>query len=312
MSIEIIKPTDRQHWLSLRLQDVTSTEVSALFGLNPYMTKFELWHRKKAQEVVEFEANDRMKWGDRLEPVIAHGVAEDYGWTVHPFKEYMRDTELRAGSSFDFMMFDGEAEGLMEIKKVDSLIFRDKWFFEGDKSSVPTDAPPHIELQVQHQLMLSQHPYARIVALVGGNKAHILKREPDLTIIEKIRKEIADFWQSIEANIEPAPDYEKDIEFLSNLYGYAEPGKFIDSTDEIKQYAVDYVMAMEDEKSAVARKKVAKGKILELIGDAEKVIDEDFSITAGVTGPSFVEAYERKGFRNFRVNWKKKKGNHEE
>ena len=32
--------TDKQSWLENRLLDVTSTEVSALFDMNPYQTEF--------------------------------------------------------------------------------------------------------------------------------------------------------------------------------------------------------------------------------------------------------------------------------
>ena len=77
--IETIIPEDNKHWLQLRTRDVTSTEVSALFGLNPWMTEFELWHNKKSQAVIEIEDNERMKWGRRLEDPIAQGVAEDTG-----------------------------------------------------------------------------------------------------------------------------------------------------------------------------------------------------------------------------------------
>ena len=44
--------TDKQSWLENRLLDVTSTEVSALFNLNPYITEFELYYQKKDKVVV--------------------------------------------------------------------------------------------------------------------------------------------------------------------------------------------------------------------------------------------------------------------
>lgn len=76
--------TDKQEWLKKRLDDITSTEVSALFGLSPYSTEFELWHRKKSREVVELASNERMVWGSRLESAIAGGIASDQGWEVSP------------------------------------------------------------------------------------------------------------------------------------------------------------------------------------------------------------------------------------
>ena len=63
--------TDKQSWLENRLLDVTSTEVSALFNLNPYQTEFELYHQKKDKVVVAISDNERMAWGRRLEDSIA-------------------------------------------------------------------------------------------------------------------------------------------------------------------------------------------------------------------------------------------------
>ena len=41
--------TDKQSWLENRLLDVTSTEVSALFDVNPWQSQFELYDQKKTK-----------------------------------------------------------------------------------------------------------------------------------------------------------------------------------------------------------------------------------------------------------------------
>ena len=224
MSIEIIQPNDEKQWLELRTKDITSTEVSALFGISPYMTKFELWHRKHRGEVVKFDPNERMKWGTRLQDAIAAGIAEENKWSVMRMTEYIRDPELRAGASFDFSLDTYESEnsepGLLEIKNVDSLQFKNGWT-QDDEGNI--EAPLHIEIQVQHQLMVSQRQFAYIGALVGGNKLVLIKRTRDENVIRRIREVIAEFWGTIEANIPPSPDFEKDADFIKDLYKYAEP-----------------------------------------------------------------------------------------
>ena len=110
MNREIIECASEAEWLALRERDVTSTETAALFGCSPYLTEYELWHRKTGQLPVEFEVNQRMVWGNRLESAIAMGIAEDFGLIVEPFKVYMRIPELRMGSSFDFKII-GLREG---------------------------------------------------------------------------------------------------------------------------------------------------------------------------------------------------------
>ena len=314
--MEVIQPTDRNHWLSLRTKDLTSTEISALFHISPYMTEFELFHRKKAAEIVELEPNERMKWGTRLESAIALGVAEDNGWEVRPMKEYIRDEKLRIGASFDYSIegvvdksaLDAEIfskeKGLLEIKNVDSLAFRDGWIVDDNG----TEGPPHIEIQVQTQLMVSERKIAYIGALTGGNKVSLLKRLPDASIHEAIRAKAAEFWKSIEENRPPAPNFERDAKFIAQLFNYADPGKVLmDPPAQMEILIEQYKHLAQVEKEASSGKSALKAEMLMLIGDAEKVKGDGWSISAGVIGPTIIEQYERKGYRDFRVFQKKSK-----
>jgi len=299
--IETIQPTDEKHWLLLRKQDVTSTEVAALFGISPYCTAYELWHRKHDNLEVEFEPNERMKWGTRLQDSIAKGICEDQGWDhVRRMTEYIRDTELRAGASFDF----GDESSILEIKNVDSLAFRDGWVVEGDN----VEAPPHIELQVQQQLMLSGYKRATIGALIGGNRVVLIKREPDPVIVTSIKKRIKEFWESIHADKPPTPDFQRDSDFIGHLYSYAEPGSVFNADTRVSRLAALYKDASQEEKAAKLKKEAAKAEILTIIGNAEKVVGPWGSISAGLIGPCHME-YERPGYRNFKVNFKKEKSN---
>lgn len=301
--MKILEYNTKDEWLNLRLQDITSTEVSALFGLNPYMTEFELWHQKKNQEIVSFEASERMKWGNRLENSIAMGIAEDQGWESHEFKKYIRHDTVRAGSSFDHFITTKEGEGILEIKNVDGLQYRMKWKDDGDT----IEAPPHIELQAQHQLFLTGKPFLYIGALVGGNETKLIRRVPVMSIQQAIESKINKFWGTIEAGQEPAVDYERDAEFLIKLYDHAEPNKQIEASEKVIELVDTYNLLSGYIKEHEKKKKATKAEILEIIGDAEKVIHETFSISAGVTGPTVVPEFTRKGFRNFRVNKRKVK-----
>ena len=309
MSIEIIQPNDEKQWLELRTKDITSTEVSALFGISPYMTKFELWHRKHRGEVVKFDPNERMKWGTRLQDAIAAGIAEENKWSVMRMTEYIRDPELRAGASFDFSLDTYESEnsepGLLEIKNVDSLQFKNEWT-QDDEGNI--EAPPHIEIQVQHQLMVSMRRFAYIGALVGGNKLVLIKRTRDENVIRRIREVIAEFWGTIEANIPPSPDFEKDADFIKDLYKYAEPGTIMDArgNSDILDMCLEYkrLQAVRDE--AENKRDAIKAKLLTIIGNAEKVQGEGFSISAGIVGES-PRNFIMPAYRMFRVNWSKKK-----
>lgn len=309
MTIETINPSDEKHWLELRKKDVTSTEAAALFGLSPYVTAFELWHRKHDNLDVEFKMNERVQWGSRLQDAIAAGVAEDQGWTIRRMTEYIRDPELRMGASFDFSIethtvpdWPQEEKGVLEVKNVDSLAFRDGWIVDGDN----VEAPPHIEIQVQIQLALSQRKWNFIGALIGGNRVILIKRIPDQQVIDSIKKRIREFWDSVANHIEPKPDFSKDSDFIAHLYSFAEPGKIFNADERVSKLASAYKQAGVEEKAAKEKKDAAKAEILTIIGDSEKVVGEMFTISAGMIGPCHVE-YDREGYRNFKPSWKKVK-----
>lgn len=326
MQRQFITPADEESWLQLRTSDLTSTDVAALFGLSPYKTRLQLWEEKRAGQVVRIEESDRMKWGKRLESAVALGIAADRDWSVRPFKEYGRLPELRLGSSFDFRIlldpvppgipniFDGNSDAILEVKTVDFLAFRNGWTIEDDY----VEAPAHIELQVQHQMLVSGLRRAYIGVLIGGNRIEVLEREADDEVHAGIIAAAAQFWTSVDEGIEPAPSMPRDAETIIRRHQFAEPGKLIDARgdERIASLVRQYDGLGRQAKSIEEERAVVKAELLSAIGDAEKVLLDGFSVSAGLVGPSLgtlvtaemVGTYvgARSGFRNLRVTAKKK------
>ena len=304
--MQIIVPESEQHWLQLRTQDLTSTDIAALFGMSPYATKFEVWHRKASGEVPEFRENDRMKWGNRLEGPIAAGIADDNSWKIRNMRRYIRHEDARIGSSFDFeVVSNDKGPGILEIKNVDYFAFKEGWLIDDDKN---IEAPPHIELQLQHQLEIANRNWGAIGALIGGNDVKLLIRDRDREIGQAIREEAEKFWMSIAAGTPPPPEYPQDAGMICRLYGYADPGKMLETDDaEIVALVASYASAAAKEKEAKEMKESCKAQIFEKIDSVERLIVPGFSVSAGMVAPTYIEAYERKGYRNFRVTAKKVK-----
>jgi predicted phage-related endonuclease len=239
-----------------------------------------------------------------LQDSIAAGIAQDQKWDVRRMNEYLRIPDIRLGASFDFSI-EAPGSGLLEIKNVDSLIFRDKWVINEDGS---VEAPPSIELQVQHQLAVSGRSYAYIAALIGGNRVVLIKRDADPQIADAIKREAAAFWKSIDDNVEPSPDFRRDADVISRLCGYAEPGKIFDARSDEKISSLlqkhkllgDQAKLIEEERDAI------KAQILLKIGDAEKVEGNGFTISCGIIGECPV-SYIRKAYRMFKPNWPRTK-----
>ena len=133
-------------------------------------------------------------------------------------------------------------------------------------------------------------------------------RERDREIGKAIREEAEKFWMSVAAGTPPPPEYPRDADMVCKLYGYAEPGKMLETDDaEITSLVAQYARAAAAEREAKDMKDSCKAQIFEKIDKAERLIVPGFSVSAGMVAPTMIEAYERKGYRNFRVTAKKVK-----
>jgi len=313
---EIISWVDEETWLKAKAIDITSTESASLYGYGRE-TAFELACRKDGKTESRFKPNERTEIGKEIENAIALRAARLFGVTIRHKNEYMRIHSARMGSSFDYEIcgiegnviednrlrqaFGSMGPGLLEVKNVDRMVFKNEWCV-GEQP----EAPAHIEIQVQHQLEVSELAWAVIVAFVGGNHIEIILRLRDQAVGAAIRHAIGRFWHKLSLGEYPPVSLPEDIDVLRQIYGYAEPGYILDAqeNDDINHWIDKYIRNLEAEKTAVDNKQTAQGNILQLIGNAERVIGRDAVITCGMLAPAEVKAYTRKGYRNFRVTKK--------
>lgn len=293
MNKVITIPESKDHWLELRKKRINSTEVSCLYNCNPYKTMFELWHEKNSQDSIPIEMSSRMKWGTRLQDVIAYGIAEDNDWKIKPVPEYIYIEELGIGSSFDFIIDDNIN---FEIKKIDSLIYRKEW--------TETEPPLHIGFQVQTQMGVAELNRTIIGALISGNETITMEIDFLPDVWKNIKEKVKEFYSLKEA---PEPDFERDSEYIRQLYNKANPGKVISANERVSVLADAYISASQQMKEIEKRRDSYRAEILTLIGDAEKVLGESFSISCGVTKETVVPSFVRKSSRGFRLHDKKVK-----
>jgi putative phage-type endonuclease len=214
-------PPNETIWKGLRKHDITSTESAALFGMSPYLSHYQLYHRKRTKDLAEIDMNDRMLWGKFMENTIARGIATMQGIKVRKMNQYIRIVDARMGSSFDFEiiglvdrwekpetplreMYRTHGTGVFEIKMVDYLVFRDNWTVKDDGT---IEAPQHIEVQVQHQLHVCGRKWSAIGLLVNGNTPKIVIRERFEDVGNAIEGNIRALWHQIAAGQEPEPAY---------------------------------------------------------------------------------------------------------
>ena len=302
--------TDKQSWLENRLLDVTSTEVSALFNLNPYQTEFELYHQKKDKVVVAISDNERMAWGRRLEDSIALEFADRNKFKVEQFDVYMRNPDTRMGSSFDYKIVSEEEPMILEIKNVDALAYRKNWI-EHDEYNI--EPPEHIALQLQHQLEITGYNVGYIVALVGGNTMKVVKSKRDPEIGKLLTEKVKNFWEKIQSGTEPNPDYTKDAQYImKNLCNQADASTILNADPEMDQLIADYIAVNAEYKSLNTTRDAIKAQILSMSQNASKIISQHGTINCAMSKGSkgtivtedmvgtLINA--RKSYRGFRVN----------
>lgn len=280
MTIQRIEIESEKQWLAERAKDVTSTEVSALFGLSPYLTEFELFHQKRDGVTVKFEPNERMKWGNRLESAIAHGAAEDMGWNIAKFNVYMRDQAARIGSSFDFeIKSSANGPGILEVKNVDWVQYQKSWIDDGNGN---IEAPEHIELQVQHQMEIADYDWCAIVALVGGNEQKIVLRNRDRDIGKSIRERTSEFWNRVQSNTAPSADYTRDAEFIiKQLHRNSIDGLVAEANAELEDMIKQYEFVRKEASDLEKIKEQKRAEILDRIGLTSKVLTSFGSLSTG-------------------------------
>lgn len=293
MEREVIPYSTREAWLAERAKDLTSTVIPALFNMSPYLTAFEAWHRAHGNVIVEIEPNASMTWGSRLEPIIAEGIAADEGWRIRKKSEYMRLPEHRVGSSFDY---ETDAPALLEIKSVNSHAFRRGWTM----TDFGLEAPPHIEIQCQVEMLVSGFNVLYIGALTDNDTVHVLRREFQPDVGEAILQAAARFWNGPE----PSPDFTRDAAFVAKLHGHADPGTSIEADAELAELMQRHydigrqIDVLGDERDAL------KARMLTKIDTIEKVYAGSLTLHAGEGKDVLVKEHVRRASRQFRITSK--------
>jgi len=275
MKRETIPFTTEAAWLDLRLDDITSTMMPALFGMSPYATKFELYHAKASDLHLEFKSNERVDTGKWAEEYLARAYREKTGIPIEPFKDYIRLTEHKIGSSFDYIAT--HERKLVEIKLVD------QWIHKGWEDG---ELPAHIEIQAQHEMLVAGIDEIDVFVVTGlyPDAWHIYPRKADKEVQAAMLKACAAFWADVEAKNEPEPDFNRDGEVIAALY--KPEGELLDYTNKAAEFdrlSREIKDATELEKNYKDAKTAAKNELFHLLGDSMGGFTDKYRIKAGRT-----------------------------
>lgn len=311
-------PRTEAAWHKLRKPDITATSAASLFGVSPYMTPFDMFHRMAGNVEVVIEESERMLWGKRLQNAIAEGVCADHGWEIVDGYQflYARSKEFPGmGASPDYIIRDPANPELglggLEIKNVDLFVAKDNWTDE--------EAPPHIEFQLQHQNAVCGFKWGVVAGLIGGNTPMVFRRVRDDEVIAELAKRCADMHRRVRENDPPSPDYLADYDTLRTLYKHAHPTKSFDIDNVVPgaeldpehlkklisaKYDADIAKSLAEEDA-----KRASAELLDYIKDTETVFGGGWKVSATTTHKAaYTAEHKATSYRNLRVSKPKPKG----
>lgn len=278
---KIIPITSESMWLELRKNDLTSTEISALFGLCPYHTKFELYHAKRDGIILPFKENERMKDGKDMEVFAANKVAKKNGWTVRPLQVYARIPELRLGASFDFeVTCPKRGKGILEIKAVDYFRHKQNWSVD--------EIPPHIEIQARDQMLCAdEYSWCVVAAFTSIYDHHEYIFERDYEFEEGLITASKSFWHDVDNGLAPEPDFTKDAAVIAALYKNA-GGDAVDLSGDnhLSDLLAQYLHATAEEKSWDEKRDALKAEIHFKMGERAKGFTPEYAVDTGWTKDS--------------------------
>lgn len=249
---------------AFRAAHVGASEVAALFDVSPYLTHFELWHRKKGNvSTPDFMAdgmanNARIEAGIRLEPAIIEWACDRWRYMRRETPKHRSNGAGLGGHPDQLVICPDRGPGLLEIKTADWLVAK-KW---GD------EPPLHYLLQAQAYAGLCGVAWADVIVLVGGNDLQQYCYEFRPAIYAEIEKRVAAFWASIEANEPPRPDYSRDRDTIADLFDDPDETVIDLSLDNLAAHAAaEYVIASAAEQEAKAKKDAAAAELLDKLGN---------------------------------------------
>jgi len=254
---------NREAWLALRNKGVGGSDAGTIMRMTPWKGRLRLWMEKTGKsEPADLKDNERVDWGNRLEPVIADYFTEKTGKQLRKCGTLQSVAHPWLLANVDRLVV-GENAGL-EIKTADKNQFK---YWKDD------EVPDSYYCQCQHYMLVTGCEKWYICALIGGNKPVIKEMLRNDKFIEDLFREEAAFWTLVENDITPDIDdgLEDTAEAVKELYPQAKPESVleVECTDNIQKIFELYEEAKIGKTRFEELETECKNKIKALMGDNE-------------------------------------------
>lgn len=246
---------DQIHWHEIRSQHIGASEISALFGMSPFTTHWQLWMEKSGKLPPEDLSGKKViQAGTFLESGIANWAAHRWDMTIQKVTDYYKVDDCPGmGASLDFKT---GGDHPVEIKW---SAYGDGWEYDGETI---TSAPDNYIMQVQHQMACTGAEYGWLIALLR-NEPRRMKIPRSNEIISTIKSVVGSFWDSVRAGDEPPVDFDNDCDAVVRLLDFVPLSEVTLSAEHAVLFQ-RYLDNAAIEKEAKANKDAAKTELLTL------------------------------------------------
>lgn len=239
-------PESREEWLAARRTRLGATDVSAILGLNPYRTAYEVWLDKRNM-LEPWDGNEATRLGQLLEPAILDEAERRWGSLERQM--VVHDINSPIAATLDGWL--PETEQVVEVKTAGLNNPRaelDDW------GTAKTDQIPDAYLiQMQTQLLCTEAESGYLLALISGRGLVEYRVRRDSAMATEIRQRCTDWWERhIIRGIKPPVDARTSIDTLKRIKRDANPTlKFTEPMLEV----VEAWQAVKSEMNAASKRK---------------------------------------------------------
>ncbi|MGW1135684.1 YqaJ viral recombinase family nuclease [Streptomyces griseoluteus] len=252
---------------------ITATEIAAVVGLSPWMSRFSLWHKKAGLPTPPFEMNPAVEWGNRLEDAVADKWQDEHpgqlaapaGTWRHRNRKWQRATPDRLiypqpGADFDVAE---KAQALLEVK---TSPFGDDWGPTGSDT-----IPIHYRCQVMWQMDTLGLHRTHIAVLISGHDYREYTVDYDEAEARTLRDAAEWFLHDVRNGVRP--DIDGDTATYQTIR--VQPDGLEDRDIEIPFGLVcRWDDAYEAHREASDRLTQVRSEVLDLIGNGRRAICE--------------------------------------
>lgn len=286
-----------EEWHDLRSKGIGGSDASVIMEVSPWKSKIELYS-EKVEGIRKDFTGDLLKWGKILEIPVINEYIKDTGRRVtidedlchfsHPVHDFMI-------GNVDGIIQDENNYGVPGILEVKIKNVYTKWASDWETGNIPI----YYKIQMQHYLNITECTWGSFAVLdLGTMKLVWFDVERDDKLINNLVEKEIDFWNMVTNKIKPSPDDSKSCnDFLRGYYSESKKDTIMDlrgNEEAIKQSDI-LIQAKKLSKSVKESELGAKNYFMELMGDNEKAIGDDFAITW--KSPSNKEFFDTKLFK---------------